>query len=78
MYKLADFGISGYTDAVGAGMNTCMGTPPQMAPEMFGGYGYTNAVDVFAWGGVVWQMATLRMLGAPWGSTVEPDPVTAF
>ena len=55
--KVCDFGISRYLEeAQKATMN--IGSPHWMAPEMFVGEDYTNKVDVYAFGIVLWEMFT--------------------
>ena len=45
---------------ISAGMsqnvNPCAGTPLYMAPELFKGQRFTNKVDVFAYGVIVWEI----------------------
>lgn len=37
-------------------VNPCAGTPLYMAPELFKGQRFTNKVDVFAYGVIVWEI----------------------
>lgn len=56
--KVADFGFSRRT-ADGATMTSNMGTPHWMAPELFQNQAsYTSKVDVYAYGIVLWEIAT--------------------
>jgi len=54
--KIADFGVS--RENAGTLTMTGIGTPIYMAPEMLKGRKYSDKVDVYSFGLIVWQMLT--------------------
>ena len=67
--KLMDFGIS-RTEAVSITQaGTTMGTPGYMSPEQIHGEPVTKAVDIYAYGVVLWELFTSRRAFA--GDTLD-------
>ncbi|KAH9488447.1 Mitogen-activated protein kinase kinase kinase 2 [Bulinus truncatus] len=68
--KLADFGVSKQLENISnaSGLNTIVGTPYWMAPEMFGETGYGRKVDVWSVGCTIVEMLTTK----PPFSDLEP------
>ena len=58
--KIADFGLSRVKLAIGETMTRGVGSPFAMAPEMFTSNSYTQAVDWYAFGVLVWQIVTKK------------------
>ena len=58
--KIGDFGIAKELTAKQEMAQTSIGTPFYMAPELFENLKYTDAVDIFALGCIVHEMATLK------------------
>ena len=59
--KVCDFGFSRHTDE-NMPMTSNIGTPHWMAPELLQhGHTYTNKVDVYAYGIVLWEIATRKI-----------------
>jgi serine/threonine protein kinase len=58
--KIADFGLSRVKLAIGETMTRGVGSPFAMAPEVFTSSSYTQAVDWYAFGVLVWQIVTKR------------------
>ena len=56
--KLMDFGIARSDNASITQAGTTMGTPGYMAPEQVRGETVTKAVDIYAFGVVLWEMFT--------------------
>ncbi len=56
--KLMDFGIARSDNASITQAGTTMGTPGYMAPEQVRGENVTKAVDIYAFGVVLWEMFT--------------------
>eukprot|EP00026_Physarum_polycephalum_P001170 Phypoly_transcript_01171.p1 GENE.Phypoly_transcript_01171~~Phypoly_transcript_01171.p1 ORF type:complete len:1117 (+),score=199.88 Phypoly_transcript_01171:88-3438(+) len=54
--KIADFGVA--RDNAGTLTMTGIGTPTYMAPEMLKGRKYSDKVDVYSFGLILWQMFT--------------------
>lgn len=58
--RLCDFGFSRHWSDTSP-MNSSIGTPHWMAPEILMKGSYTNKVDVYAYGVVLWEIATGRL-----------------
>ena len=57
-------------------MTKAVGTLRWMAPEMFrGDQNYTNAVDVYSFGMVLWELATREV---PWSSELRSNELQFF
>lgn len=56
--KICDFGLSRFTQDEHNAMSIEIGTPCWMAPEIFESRNYTNKVDVYSFGIVMWEMLT--------------------
>lgn len=54
--KIGDFGLSRFQDDEISQMTADVGTPHWMAPELFESTNYTNKVDVYAFGMLLWEM----------------------
>ncbi|OHS94198.1 TKL family protein kinase [Tritrichomonas foetus] len=54
--KICDFGLSRFQDDEISQMTADIGTPHWMAPELFESNKYTNKVDVYAFGMLMWEM----------------------
>lgn len=54
--KIGDFGLSRFQDDEISQMTADVGTPHWMAPELFESTNYTNKVDVYAFGMLMWEM----------------------
>ena len=62
--RVCDFGIARFLEENSDGcMTQQVGTPHWMAPESFEGSSYTNKVDVYAFGVIVWEILTEMI---PW------------
>eukprot|EP01097_Dermamoeba_algensis_P003207 TRINITY_DN2285_c0_g1_i3.p1 TRINITY_DN2285_c0_g1~~TRINITY_DN2285_c0_g1_i3.p1 ORF type:complete len:147 (+),score=28.89 TRINITY_DN2285_c0_g1_i3:125-565(+) len=57
MIKVADFGLARVRIDSG-NMTTKVGTPLYMAPELIRGEQYTESVDVYSFGIILWEMFT--------------------
>ena len=55
--KICDFGLSRFTKEHNV-MSLEIGTPRWMAPEIFESTNYTNKVDIYSYGIVMWEMLT--------------------
>eukprot|EP00811_Abedinium_folium_P033432 NODE_6396_length_1675_cov_15.799096.p1 GENE.NODE_6396_length_1675_cov_15.799096~~NODE_6396_length_1675_cov_15.799096.p1 ORF type:complete len:439 (+),score=89.36 NODE_6396_length_1675_cov_15.799096:135-1451(+) len=53
--KICDFGIARMKSEICTGTMQWAGTPPYMAPELFAKVRYSEAVDVFAFGVLLWE-----------------------
>ncbi len=58
--KIADFGLSRVKLAIGESMTRGVGSPFAMAPEVITSSKYTQAVDWYAYGVLVWQLVTKK------------------
>ena len=58
--KIADFGLARVKLAIGESMTKGVGSPFAMAPEVFTSSSYTQAVDWYAFGILVWQLVTKK------------------
>ena len=56
--KVCDFGLSRIVGEEQALMTQDIGTPHWMAPELFESTDYTNKVDVYAYGMLLWELIT--------------------
>ncbi|OHS92943.1 TKL family protein kinase [Tritrichomonas foetus] len=56
--KICDFGLSRFTDEEEKQMTADIGTPHWMAPELFESTAYSNKIDVYAFGMLMWEMLT--------------------
>lgn len=56
--KICDFGISRFGNQGDEQMTKEIGTPHWMAPEIFESNHYTEKVDVYAYGMILWEMLT--------------------
>ncbi|EAX92134.1 TKL family protein kinase [Trichomonas vaginalis G3] len=56
--KICDFGISRFGNQGDDTMTKEIGTPHWMAPEIFESNHYTEKVDVYAYGMILWEMLT--------------------
>ena len=54
--KICDFGLSRYVKTPETILTVDIGTPHWMAPELFEGHDYTNKVDVYAYGMLLWEI----------------------
>lgn len=59
--KICDFGVSRFTSEDRETMTKDIGTPHWMAPELFESHYYTNKVDVYAYGILLWEMLTEKV-----------------
>jgi serine/threonine protein kinase len=59
--KIGDFGIARFTDVNEGEMTQNLGTPHWMAPELFSSSNYTQKVDVYAYGMLLWEMLTEQL-----------------
>lgn len=57
--RIADLGLSRF-DSLGLTMTTQVGTPLYMAPEMFDTGTYTNRIDVYSFGLMLYEILTLK------------------
>ena len=58
--KIADFGLARVKMEVSATMTKGIGSPFAMAPEVFTSSSYTQAVDWYAFGILMWQLVTKK------------------
>ncbi|OHS93459.1 TKL family protein kinase [Tritrichomonas foetus] len=56
--KICDFGLSRYIDNPDTYLTVDIGTPHWMAPELFTTHDYTNKVDVYSYGILLWELLT--------------------
>ena len=56
--KVCDFGLSRCVDNKDTFLTMDIGTPHWMAPELFEKHDYTNKVDVYAYGILLWEMVS--------------------
>lgn len=56
--KICDFGLSRYIDNPDSFLTVDIGTPHWMAPELFTSHDYTNKVDVYSYGIILWELLT--------------------
>ena len=56
--KICDFGLSRYIDNPDTLLTGDIGTPHWMAPEIFSSRDYTNKVDVYSYGILLWELLT--------------------
>ena len=56
--KVCDFGLSRCVDNKDTYLTMDIGTPHWMAPELFEKHDYTNKVDVYAYGMLLWEMVS--------------------
>ena len=56
--RICDFGLAKFEDEGGEVKGDDGGTPDWMAPELFEDSGFTNKVDVYAFGIMMWEMCT--------------------
>ncbi|KAK8863692.1 hypothetical protein M9Y10_011382 [Tritrichomonas musculus] len=56
--KICDFGLSRYIDNPDTYLTVDIGTPHWMAPELFTSHDYTNKVDVYSYGIILWELLT--------------------
>merc|ERR1719203_1472290 len=61
--KLCDFGLARMRSELMTGAMQFAGTPNYMAPEIFRNQKYTENVDVFAFGTMLWEAVALDI---PW------------
>jgi serine/threonine protein kinase len=54
--KIADFGVSKYTDKFTNNAYTTIGTPFYMSPEMINGYAYTYSADYWSFGCTLYEL----------------------
>jgi sterile alpha motif and leucine zipper-containing kinase AZK len=59
--KLCDFGLARMKSELCTGTMQWAGTPTYMAPELFEKKRYTETVDVFAFGVMLWEVASLEI-----------------
>lgn len=59
--KICDFGVSRFASEEKVIMTKEIGTPHWMAPELFESNNYTNKVDVYAYGILLWEMLTEKV-----------------
>jgi len=68
--KLCDFGLARMRSELMTGAMQFAGTPNYMAPEIFRNQKYTENVDVFAFGTLLWEAAAGDI---PWANMDAPD-----
>mmetsp|Transcript_10988 Transcript_10988/g.38695 ORF Transcript_10988/g.38695 Transcript_10988/m.38695 type:complete len:150 (+) Transcript_10988:170-619(+) len=68
--KLCDFGLARMRSELCTGTMQWAGTPSYMAPELFSKKRYTEAVDVFAFGTIIWEVASTEI---PHANMDPPD-----
>jgi len=68
--KLCDFGLARMRSELMTGAMQFAGTPNYMAPEIFRNQKYTENVDVFAFGTLLWEVAAGDI---PWANMDAPD-----
>lgn len=56
--KVCDFGLARFKADLNTGTMQFAGTPTYMAPELFQKKSYDEKVDVFAFGTMLWELAT--------------------
>jgi hypothetical protein len=56
--RVCDFGIARFSQGETDVLTQNIGTPHWMAPELFGSSGYSEKVDVYAFGMLLWEMLT--------------------
>lgn len=56
--KICDFGLARFNADLNKGVSQFSGTPSYMAPELFRKQAYSNKVDVFAFGTLLWELIT--------------------
>ena len=56
--RVADFGLAGAIEDLGAGGDALAGTPAYMSPEQLGGTGATKSSDIYAIGLVLYELFT--------------------
>lgn len=54
--KLCDFGLAKYKRSLNIGHGQFSGTPSYMAPELFNKKPYSEKVDIFAFGTMIWEV----------------------
>lgn len=59
--KLSDFGESRLLETRESHQTGLVGTPAWMAPEMMGRKSYTEKVDIYSFGIVLWEILTEQM-----------------
>ena len=59
--KLCDFGLTRYKSDLNKGSMQYSGTPAYMALELFQKKGYNETVDVFAFGTLLWELASRQV-----------------
>ena len=71
VYKIADFGFARFVDNFnGAMLNSCVGSPLYMAPQILGRKHYSTKCDVWSLGCILYEM----IFGdTPWKGTDEKD-----
>ncbi|GAM24730.1 hypothetical protein SAMD00019534_079050 [Acytostelium subglobosum LB1] len=75
--KVSDFGLSRFSSGNEVAKTFC-GTLPWIAPEVFGGSGYSTKADVFSFGVVLWEILTHKtpsgnIANSELGHPVIPD-----
>lgn len=59
--KVCDFGLARFKSDLNTGSMQFSGTPTYMAPEQFLKKSYSEKVDVFAFGALLWELATRQV-----------------
>jgi len=68
--KICDFGLARMRSELNTGAMQFAGTPSYMAPEMFRQQKYSETVDTFAFGTLLWEVAAGDI---PWANMDPPD-----
>jgi len=68
--KLCDFGLARMKSEIGTGAMQFAGTPNYMAPEIFRNQKYTETVDVWAFGTMLWESLAVDI---PYANLDPPD-----
>lgn len=84
--KLCDFGLARKKSDLGTGRMQFGGTPAYMAPELFRKQSYTEKVDVFAFGALLYEALTFEVpfdglegcqIADKWETGTAPPPLPA-
>lgn len=59
--KLCDFGLAKYKSDLNKGSGQYSGTPPYMAPELFNKKPYSEKIDSFSFGTLMWEVVNRKI-----------------